>query len=46
MNTAAADAGYDTVAGAALCLAAWLLIPADGDGQSAATAWLAGRRYR
>jgi len=35
-----------TGAGAALYLAAWLLIPADGDGQSAAAAWLAGRRDR
>ena len=31
-------------AGAALYLAAWLLIPADGDDQSIAAAWLAGRR--
>jgi hypothetical protein len=30
--------------GAALYLAAWLLIPADGDDQSIAAAWLAGRR--
>jgi phage shock protein PspC (stress-responsive transcriptional regulator) len=35
-----------TGAGAALYLAAWLLIPADGDGQSVAAAWLAGRRDR
>jgi phage shock protein PspC (stress-responsive transcriptional regulator) len=35
-----------TGAGAALYLAAWLLIPADGDDQSAAAAWLAGRRDR
>jgi len=35
-----------TGAGAALYLAAWLLIPADGDDQSVAAAWLAGRRYR
>src|SRR5271165_2130103 len=33
-----------TGAGAALYLAAWLLIPADGAGQSIAAAWLAGRR--
>jgi phage shock protein PspC (stress-responsive transcriptional regulator) len=33
-----------TGAGAALYLAAWLLIPADGDDQSIAAAWLAGRR--
>jgi phage shock protein PspC (stress-responsive transcriptional regulator) len=33
-------------AGAALYLAAWLLIPADGDDQSVAAAWLAGRRDR
>ena len=35
-----------TGAGAALYLAAWLLIPADGDDQSVAAAWLAGRRDR
>ena len=35
-----------TGAGAALYLAAWLLIPADGDGQPIAAAWLAGRRDR
>ncbi len=35
-----------TGAGAALYLAAWLLIPADGDDQSIAAAWLAGRRDR
>ena len=35
-----------TGAGAALYLAAWLLIPADGDDQPAAAAWLAGRRDR
>ena len=33
-----------TGAGAALYLAAWLLIPADGDDQSIAAAWLASRR--
>ena len=33
-------------AGAALYLAAWLLIPADGDDQSIAAAWLTGRRDR
>jgi phage shock protein PspC (stress-responsive transcriptional regulator) len=30
--------------GGALYIAAWLLIPADGEDQSAAAAWLAGRR--
>ena len=35
-----------TGAGAALYLAAWLLIPADGDDESIAAAWLAGRRDR
>ena len=35
-----------TGAGAALYLAAWLLIPADGDDQSIAAAWIAGRRDR
>ncbi len=35
-----------TGAGAALYLAAWLLIPADGDDQSIAAAWLASRRGR
>ena len=35
-----------TGAGAALYLAAWLLIPADGDDQSIAAAWLASRRAR
>ena len=35
-----------TGAGAALYLAAWLLIPADGDDQPAAAAWLAGYRHR
>jgi len=33
-----------TGVGAALYLAAWLLIPADGEDQSIAAAWLAGRR--
>ena len=33
-------------AGAALYLAAWLLIPADGDDQPTAAAWLAGYRHR
>ncbi len=35
-----------TSAGAALYVAAWLLIPADGDDESIAAAWLAGRRNR
>jgi phage shock protein PspC (stress-responsive transcriptional regulator) len=33
-----------TGAGAALYLAAWLLIPEDGHDQSIAAAWIAGRR--
>ena len=33
-------------AGAALYIAAWLLIPADGEDQSVAAAWLAARRDR
>ena len=33
-------------AGAALYLAAWLLIPADGDDQSIAEAWIARRQDR
>jgi phage shock protein PspC (stress-responsive transcriptional regulator) len=33
-------------AGAALYIAAWLLIPADGEDQSVAAAWLAARRNR
>ena len=33
-------------AGAALYIAAWLLIPADGEDQSVAAAWLATRRDR
>ena len=35
-----------TGAGAALYIAAWLLIPGDGQDQSAAAAWVAGRRDR
>ena len=35
-----------TGAGAALYLAAWLLIPADGDEESIAAAWLDRRRDR
>ncbi len=35
-----------TGAGAALYLAAWLLIPADGDEESIAAAWLARRQDR
>lgn len=37
-----------TGAGAALYIAAWLLIPADGEDQSIVAAWIAGRqdRYR
>ena len=35
-----------TGAGAALYLAAWLLIPADGDDQPVAAGWLAARRDR
>ena len=35
-----------TGAGAALYLAAWLLIPADGDEQSIAAAWIASRQDR
>ena len=35
-----------TGAGAALYLAAWLLVPADGDEESVAAAWLASRRDR
>ena len=33
-------------AGLALYVAAWLLIPADGEDQSLAAAWIAGRRNR
>jgi phage shock protein PspC (stress-responsive transcriptional regulator) len=35
-----------TGAGVALYVAAWLLIPADGEDQSVAAAWLAARRDR
>ena len=35
-----------TGAGAALYIAAWLLIPADGENQSIAAAWLARRQHR
>ena len=35
-----------TGAGAALYIAAWLLIPADGDDESIAAAWLARRQHR
>jgi phage shock protein C len=35
-----------TGVGAALYIAAWLLIPADGTDQSLAAAWLAARRDR
>ena len=35
-----------TGAGAPLYLAAWLLIPADGEDQSVAAAWIAGRQDR
>ncbi len=35
-----------TGAGAALYIAAWLLIPADGEAQSVAAAWLDRRRAR
>ena len=35
-----------TGAGAALYLAAWLLIPADGEDESIAAAWLARRQDR
>jgi phage shock protein C len=35
-----------TGAGAALYIAAWLLIPADGEGESIAAAWIAARRAR
>ena len=34
-----------TGAGAALYLAAWLLIPADGDEESIAAAWMARRQH-
>ncbi len=35
-----------TGAGVALYIAAWLLIPGDGEDQPAAAAWIAGRRDR
>jgi phage shock protein PspC (stress-responsive transcriptional regulator) len=35
-----------TGAGVPLYVAAWLLVPADGEAQSVATAWLAARRNR
>jgi phage shock protein C len=35
-----------TGAGVALYLAAWLLIPEDGEDQSLASAWVAGRQAR
>ena len=35
-----------TGAGAALYISAWLLIPADGEAQSVAAAWLDSRRAR
>ncbi len=35
-----------TGAGVALYIAAWLLIPADGEDQPVAAAWIAGRRDR
>jgi phage shock protein C len=35
-----------TGAGAALYIAAWLLIPQDGDGESIAAAWIARRQHR
>jgi phage shock protein PspC (stress-responsive transcriptional regulator) len=35
-----------TGAGVALYLAAWLLIPADGEDQAIAAAWIAGRQHR
>jgi phage shock protein PspC (stress-responsive transcriptional regulator) len=35
-----------TGAGLALYIAAWLLIPGDGDDQSLAAAWIAGRQTR
>jgi phage shock protein PspC (stress-responsive transcriptional regulator) len=35
-----------TGAGLALYAAAWLLIPEDGEDQSVAEAWIAGRRDR
>ena len=35
-----------TGAGVALYIAAWLLIPGDGEDEPAAVAWIAGRRDR
>jgi phage shock protein PspC (stress-responsive transcriptional regulator) len=35
-----------TGVGVALYIAAWLLIPADGEDQPVAAAWTAGRRFR
>jgi phage shock protein PspC (stress-responsive transcriptional regulator) len=35
-----------TSVGVALYIAAWLLIPEDGDDESIAAAWIAGRRDR
>ena len=35
-----------TGAGMALYLAAWLLVPADGEDQPVAAAWIAGRQNR
>ena len=35
-----------TGVGVALYIAAWLLIPADGEDQPAAAAWIAGRQDR
>ena len=35
-----------TGAGVALYVAAWLLIPADGEDQPLAAAWIAARRHR
>ena len=35
-----------TGAGVALYLAAWLLVPADGEDQPVAAAWIAGRQNR
>ena len=35
-----------TGAGAALYIAAWLLIPADGDDESIAATWIARRQHR
>jgi phage shock protein PspC (stress-responsive transcriptional regulator) len=35
-----------TGAGVALYVAAWLLIPADGEEQPVAAAWIVGRRDR